>query len=215
MATQPDDEPTLGRFLDAQLKAGELFVRDDIFARYVPLLLSHVQRVKLRSNLFSVTVEDLEEIVSTSLANYLTKPQRYDPVRGKSLLGYLKMDAEGDLLNLVDRHRRSFGRNVPLEDERRNREVAVAAEFEAAADDEIDTAQVVAKVMALAETDEERTVLRLMIDGERQTAVFALALGLTHLPEREQTTTVQQIKDRLDKRRRRRFPEGWQDGHPN
>lgn len=215
MATQPDDEPGLGRFLDAQLKAGELFAADDIVVRYAPHLMRHVQGIKARRNLFSVTAEDLEDIVFEALSSYLTKPERYDPNRGKSLLGYLKMAAEGDLFNLVDRHRRSFGRNVPLEDEHRNSEIAVIGGFEDSAADAIDTAAVVAVVMTLAETDEERTVLRLMLDGEKETPVFAQALGLAHLAPREQTSTVQKIKDRLDKRRRRRFPEGWQDGHPN
>lgn len=212
MATQPDDEPSVGRFLDAQLKAGERFAADDIVERYQWHLMRHVRGVRTRKNLYTVTEEDLEEAIFEAFAGYVTKPSRYDPARGKSLLGYLKMAAERDLYNLVDRHRRASRRDVPLEDERRNSEVAIFQGFEDDSADRIDTTAVEDRIMTLAETDEERVVLRLMLDGERETPVFAEALRLTELPPREQTKAVQKIKDRLDKRRRRRFPEGWQDG---
>jgi len=212
MATQPDDEPSIGRFLDAQFKAGERFAADDIVERYQWHLIRHAMGVKSRRNLYTVTTEDLEDVVLEAFAGYLTKPDRYDPARGKSLLGYLKMAAERDLYNLVDRHRRASQRDVPFDDERRNSEIAIIHGFEDDSADRIDTQAVEDTIMTLAEDDDERTTLRLMLDGERETSVFAAGLKLTHLTPREQATTVQKIKDRLDKRRRRRFPKGWQDG---
>lgn len=213
MPTQRDDEASVGHLLHARLRAGERTATADIVERYRLHLMRHVQGLKARRNLYTVTAEDLEEVVFEAFAGYLMKPERYDPDRGKSLLGYLKMAVQGDLFNLVDRHRRSSERDVPLDDDRRNREIATVGSFEADAADAIDTAAIVETIMTLAETDEERTVLRLLLDGERTTRVYAEALGIAHLSPREQATAVQRIKDRLDKRRRRRFPEGWQDGY--
>src|SRR5713101_3318148 len=38
--------------------------------------------------------------------SYVKAPEKFDPSKGKSLLGYLKMAAEGDLLNALDRLKR-------------------------------------------------------------------------------------------------------------
>jgi RNA polymerase sigma-70 factor (ECF subfamily) len=42
-----------------------------------------------------------------------------------------------------------------------------------------------------------------MQQGERRHSVFAVILGVTHLPENEQRREVKRMKDRLKKRKQR------------
>ncbi len=57
--------------------------------------------------------------------------------------------------------------------------------------------------MSVAQTEEERVVMRLMLDGERATAAFAAAIGLSALSIEERRSRVYAVKDRLVKRLRR------------
>ena len=63
--------------------------------------------------------------------------------------------------------------------------------------------------MAVAWTEEERTVQRLRLEGERSTDAYAAALGWDDLTPAERRRRIYQIKDRLDQRWRRR---GGRDG---
>jgi hypothetical protein len=56
------------------------------------------------------------------------------------------------------------------------------------------------------ETEVDRRVLRLMVDGERRTAVFAAVLGLDGQPAEAQRREVKRAKDRIKKRLERA---GW------
>src|SRR5262249_28260279 len=52
--------------------------------------------------------------------------------------------------------------------------------------------------------DGESRALDLILQGERKTAVFAEALGITHLPTSVQRTEVKRVKDKLKKRLERK-----------
>ena len=49
-------------------------------------------------------------------------------------------------------------------------------------------------------SDAESRALDLLLDGERKTAVFAEALGIGHLPMKDQRAEVKRVKDKLKKR---------------
>jgi hypothetical protein len=48
--------------------------------------------------------------------------------------------------------------------------------------------------------------MELMLDGERKTSAYALALGLKGLPAHEREREVKKVKDRLKKRLARGVP---------
>jgi len=54
-------------------------------------------------------------------------------------------------------------------------------------------------------SDGEARVLDLMLDGERRTPAFAAALGISHLPVREQRQEVKKVKDKLKMRLKREY----------
>jgi hypothetical protein len=120
------------------------------------------------------------------------------------------MAATGDLLNAIEKERRTLSREKPLADvehrlERRNRVVASAGskldaegpeyrarieELRAAADREF--------------TDpREREVAELMIGGVSDVAAFAAVLGIEQLPVGQQRVQVKRCKDRVSKRLQR------------
>ena len=55
-----------------------------------------------------------------------------------------------------------------------------------------------AEIASFAE--EERLALDLMREGARDTATFAVPLGLSHLSPSEQAARVKRVKDRVKKR---------------
>ena len=61
-------------------------------------------------------------------------------------------------------------------------------------------------------SEAELRALDLMLHGERKTAAFAEALGITHLPKNDQRTVVKRVKDKLKKRFKR---ETSGDGKPS
>jgi hypothetical protein len=56
-----------------------------------------------------------------------------------------------------------------------------------------------ARIVALLPDEEMRTIFRLCADGERQTSVFASALGLSNLEPAEQCRRIKRAKDRMKK----------------
>lgn len=137
-------------------------------------------------------------------------PGSYQPTRGKSLYAYLKMSAQGDLLNLLRKEKCRLGTRVKLE----NLELATDAGKYLGRDDdpsvrlqiheEVEQAEVnVLSTVRAGLPEAEQQVLQLMLDGERRTAYFARALRIEHLPKDEQEAAVKRVKDKLKNRLRR------------
>ncbi len=51
--------------------------------------------------------------------------------------------------------------------------------------------------------ESEQSVLELMLEGVRENEAYAAAMGITHLPTRQQRKQVKRVKDRINKRARR------------
>ena len=213
----PNDEPTQGRILHALHLQGDPVARNEIFSRYCLWLEDEMLAMCRRQQLF-VRDGDVEamarDAVLDALESYFKRPEQYNPDL-RSLAGYLKMSAEGDFKNrfqpAVERTNRAGLQIVRIDEKPRNRELSDRGAAIAETEDAYLAAELTSWAADVAETDEERTVLGLMLDGVRDTESYATALGLAGLSLREQETRVTRIKERLMKRLRRR-PGGRPDG---
>lgn len=197
-----NDETAFAAEVQRRLLDHEPIASDDFCAHYLEALTDWLQRR------YPTTEEGMvEDAVVQTLLDHIERPQRFDPAR-RSLRGYLKMAAERDLKNLRARHRPRLERESvmePVELEAAAGKNSVAGD-DPLADDVIArdvAARQAARIMAAAQTEEERQVLTLMMEGEKDTTVFAAALGLADLPPAQQRDRVYAIKDRLVKRLRR------------
>jgi RNA polymerase sigma-70 factor (ECF subfamily) len=182
--------------LHLRLIAGDPTATLDSIERWLPQL---VRSLGMR---FAQVASEDEHIITTAaidaLLSYTANPQKYDPARG-TLSYYLYMLAYGDLLNaLRSRSKRS------------KTEIPIPAADPSALIENSDIANKVAgsldahatldRVRAVLTGPEDHLILSLMLAGERSTAVYAQALGISHLPESEQRAIVKRHKDRISRR---------------
>jgi hypothetical protein len=205
------DESRTGRVLHERLLAGEPTAFDEILVRYYEYLVAQLGWFVRSRNLDRVADEDTRRDAAVdAFESYRKVPARYDPAKGKTLGGFLRMAAEGDLKNRLSKQRPPDQlRLVGLEDEDWNRVIADDPAVEDDVSAQVDAEALYEEALALAEDREERIVAQLWWLGEeRRTAVYAVALSIGQLDPGEQAAYVQRIKDRLDQRRRRRFRGG-------
>lgn len=198
----PTEVPANCDDIHPRLLAGEPTASADLFACHAASLARQL------ASTFRTTDPDLiHDAVVSALLDVGEHAERFDPSR-RSLTGYLFMVARRDLLNLLDKHRPRLEHETPVDPvelERVGRNITVLAHDVLGADlaDREATETLVRQAMGVAQTEEERVVMRLMLDGEKATEVFATAIGLTALPVGEQRSRVYAVKDRLVKRLRR------------
>lgn len=170
----------------------------DFAAAWMPDLIAFLTRRRLTADEALV-----QEAAGTAIIDFLKAPERFDPSK-RSLEGYLRMAAEGDLRNAIQREAR-----------RRRREVQFPVELDPAAGNGCeepprldDFPELVAVRDALPEP--ERTVFEMIEAGVRATGPYAVVLGLDGLPPDEQAAAVKRAKERILKRFQRaaRPPEG-------
>ena len=152
------------------------------------------------SDLVDTAVED-------AFVNYLSHPEQYDPGRG-SLAAYLRMAANGDLLNLLKRNRKemsdlSSGRIVELDNQDAEHEVDIADDFNLEAFILDQNSPVWDWLPGLVPDPVDQELLFLLLEGVRETKAYAQVLGLTGYPVEEQAAQVKRHKDRLKKRLQR------------
>jgi hypothetical protein len=138
--------------------------------------------------------------------NYAKQPASYKPEL-KSLFSFLKMSAEGDLLNKLAQQKRRIARMklVSLED------VALGVpdgniniEEEVIARQEVKSRlQLLKNQQAVTTNEQDERILELMQAKVRATAEYARVLHIEHLPEEEQRAEVKRNKDRLRLRLKR------------
>lgn len=153
----------------------------------------------------------VSDAVTDSLLKFVREPQRYRADK-RSLWGYLKMDMRGDLLNLWKLLQRRSAKEITLDavaltlpDGNSNVEEAVVRMLTPAVlPDGTDAATMVAQLREAIPDDRDWHMVMLMVQGERATATFAAALGITDRLIAEQRRLVKQAKDRLRLRLKRR-----------
>jgi RNA polymerase sigma-70 factor (ECF subfamily) len=141
--------------------------------------------------------DQVGEAADTAVANLVKYPTRFDPARSP-LPAFLRMIAGRDVLNLLRAERRHRRGRIPWD--------AVEHDLPAGNVPEegltwVEFPALRAAVEGLDETD--RRVLELMLDGERDTDVFAEVLGIADRPADERKAVVKREKDRIKARLRR------------
>ena len=142
------------------------------------------------------------EAVADALMDYSKRPKQFDPTR-RSLFGFLVMAAEGDLKNALARIARRRDKEIQLEpvevDECGGNTIDRTSEL----DERIDFERILDSLNELLDDPKDRAVVKLMMEGERATEVFAQVLELEALSEDQQRTEVKKNKDRIKKRLQR------------
>jgi hypothetical protein len=151
----------------------------------------------------------IPDAVEDALVNYFKRPEQYQPAK-RGLWGYLVMAATGDLLNAIEKERRTLRREKPVADveyglDRRNRVVVSAG---SKLDAEGPEYRAFFKELRTAADREftdprEREVAELMIGGISNVEAFAAVMGIGQLPLEQQRVQVKRCKDRVSKRLQR------------
>jgi DNA-directed RNA polymerase specialized sigma24 family protein len=149
----------------------------------------------------------IDTAVADALINYFGRPDQYDPARG-SLAIYLRMSANGDLLNLLKRSRKETssqrsGQIVELDDPNVEHEVEIQAEFDLEAWVLSQQSPVWEWLPRLLPDPIDQEILSLMLEGVRETEPYAEVLGLSAKLADEQAVIVKRSKDRLKKKLQR------------
>lgn len=141
----------------------------------------------------------VQTIAIDTLIRYFEQPKRFDPTRG-TLIGYLYMDAYGDLRNIL-KQQQIFVELHPVVSEY---EMAIAIGGDDPEQKLLDKASpLVQRTLARLTDPTDRELVLMMMDGVRETRAYAEALGLQDQPIAVQARAVKQHKDRLKKALRR------------
>lgn len=140
--------------------------------------------------------ELIRDAATDSIVDYIKRPDRWK-ARSSTLVSYLCMSADRDLLNALEktnRRRKHEVLSADVEDEGFDRNVVPVDE---GASDALNTLLPALDRQVTSETD--RRFLALMLKGERSTDRFAELLGIQNLSKQGKARTVKQHKDRLKK----------------
>lgn len=143
----------------------------------------------------------ITDAVEDAILNYLKMPNKFNPLK-KTLLGYLKMSARGDLLNALDaqkgrRERGKLTENVEDQLDERNR---YSGRTEPDIGARIDGNEMRQKIQAGFPGQTDQKLLDLIQNGVRATGDYAAVLDIANLPADEQRKVVKRHKDRILKR---------------
>lgn len=140
--------------------------------------------------------ELVRDAATDALVDYIKHPDRWNSDRG-TLISYICMAADRDLLNALEKANRRHSREIliaDVEEEYFDRNVSLEAEK---LSDSFDSLLPALDQKMASETD--RKLLALMLQGERSTNKFAQLLKIEDLPKEEKALRVKQHKDRLKK----------------
>ncbi len=153
----------------------------------------------------------IDTAVGDALINYLGSPARFDPRRA-SLFTYLRWLAKSRLLNLLARQKNLSAMEKVVELE------AVESVYEMTdcefADPEDDLARRESddatwrKLRELLTDPIDLELIKLMMEGVRETDRYAALLGLTSLSAEERASEVKRHKDRVKKIIQRKYQRG-------
>lgn len=192
MKATPEELELHGRLLAGDGTASAVIVEKFL----MPLIRS------IQSSFPRVDEPAIWDVAVDAVLEYTAKPQRYDP--GKmALQAYLRMDATGNLKNILQRQKRLIPSGdiediVELQPVHWNRERTLPG-----GDQILINRELLERLDAVVPDPIERKILMLMMDHEHRTEVFAEAMGIQHLGSEEQRVEVKRAKDRIKARLRR------------
>lgn len=200
-----------GMKLIAALVAGDPVAPSDLAVAYLPPLSRRLARLNPR-----LDASQCDTAAEDAILDLIKRPRAYDPAR-MPLQAYLQMAAKRDLQNVQRAEARHAGRRaewgaVELSRSRGNQLMDAEADPARIVELKEMIGEIVRKrprmpAAALAGlTPGEVQALGLLECGERRTELWSAALGLSHLPLRQQRAEVKRVKDRLKKRLLRARP---------
>lgn len=153
----------------------------------------------------------IETAVEDALIAYIGSPARFDPRRA-GLFTYLRQLARSRLLNLLARQKNLSATEKVVELE------AVESVYEMTDCELADPEDALArresddatwrKLRELLTDPIDLELIKLMMEGVRETDRYAALLGLSSLPAEEQASEVKRHKDRLKKTIQRKYRRG-------
>jgi DNA-directed RNA polymerase specialized sigma24 family protein len=203
-AIPPPPPHTEGLRLHQALSSPDATASWDFARAYLPHLTAWLQ-VRSRPD----SADLCEEAAIETVYGLLNNPGQYNPEKGMNLLNYLRLAARRDLFNLLRSEARH--RHEPLDENgvelrpvsgKRGRMDDSPLQILCDRVDEQERQSFLADLRGSL-NDEERTVLDLLLSGERQTRGFAEGLGMSSTPVDEQELQVKRIKDRIKARIKR------------
>lgn len=183
-----------------RLLEGDVTAPAELADTHLRIMLTHL-RIRFRG------VQDetlLQDAAADALLDYIEHPSRFDPQKS-SLSSYLKMSAEGDLRNALDREARRRRHLQPLAGvelflpDRNNALEGIEDRLDAETPGETRQALMV-RIRQEFPDARDWNLVTLMMDGVRRTSAFAEVLEIGHLGDIERQRIVKQHKDRLKKR---------------
>lgn len=196
------------RSIHARLLSADATAPEELARKYLDPVYRHV---RARGHAHGIHDLDLiNDATVDSVFGYIRHPEKFTPQKS-SLLSYLKLAAERDLINAVAKDRRLkrgedltsdvevsiIRRNKPSEIENIRRD----AEGEAIAG--IQQRGTIRAAIGVISDERDREFLNLMANGERRTRRFAKVLKIDNLSLTEQRHVVKQHKDRLKQQLKR------------
>ncbi len=175
---------------------GDPVAQTDFITAVLDPLVSHLRRRRPDADEHACITAAEDAVL-----DLIRKPTIYNPA-GRTLIGFLRMSAEGDLLNALKKEAKHH----------RNRDSAECVEFapddgntsaEELADDLPSFDDPIIRAAIDSFTATERAVLELMLAGEKATTAFAAALEIGELSSDEQAREVKRVKDRIKMRLQR------------
>jgi len=191
-----DDPKTAGRILHQRLLDGDVTAPAEIAELFMPIVINKLSRgyPNLDSHLIETAVED-------ALMNYFGRPEQYDPAK-LDLAGYLRMSANGDLLNLLEREKRmtnqqSLSEYVELFDDDTEHGVEAQDDFDLESLVFAHCSPIWQRLADLLPNPVDQEIVLLMMEGERKTSIYADVLEISDCPPKEQARIVKRHKDRI------------------
>ncbi|MGH7719589.1 MAG: hypothetical protein ACREON_12200 [Gemmatimonadaceae bacterium] len=182
--------------LHRRLLDGDRTASEELASRLLEPLCAEIQKDYPR-----VDEQVVNDGVVDAVLDYCARPDRNEASNGSQLHGLLARAAWRNVANTVrgeqrrTRREERFGRESTLTSVEDGSTLGKLVQGE----DEAERGQRIGRLMQLLPEQADREALRLRLNGERRTHVFARLLGIEHLPVAEQRREVKRVKDRIDK----------------
>lgn len=176
-------------------------LQEDPTASLTLFLLLHKPLIRVLQRQFGrgLELEQIMDLATDAIMAYLREPRRFDPQRS-SLYSYLAMIARGDGLNRLQ-SKKSEQKKLRLYSQEVVELDSPARNMQKEAETTWDATTLLEKYgKEIVEDEVDGAVLRLILLGEKDTAAYARAINVAHLPEDERKAAVKQRRDRIEKR---------------
>ncbi|MBI3654396.1 MAG: sigma-70 family RNA polymerase sigma factor [Acidobacteria bacterium] len=142
-----------------------------------------------------------ETFAIDTMLKYLAAPKKFQPEKS-SLIGYLYIDAFGDLLNYLDKHKKFVEHHIDISEVDR-RGITASSNPEATVVEK--SASLVDEVLAKITDPIDVELIELLLQREHRTARFAEVLGIQELSREKKFAEVKKHKDRLKTKLKRQI----------